>query len=90
MAERLSNRPATALNISNTRDSLSSPDTRQHTLCVLGAINTHTRTAEMGRYFRAYYMFRPPLWSSGQRSSGQSFWLQIQRPGFDSWRYQIF
>jgi hypothetical protein len=28
---------------------------------------------------------RPSLWSSGQ-----SFWLQIQRPGFDSWRYQIF
>jgi hypothetical protein len=27
----------------------------------------------------------PPLWSSGQRS-----WLQIQRPGFDSCRYQIF
>jgi hypothetical protein len=27
----------------------------------------------------------PPLWSSGQ-----SFWLQIQRPGFDSWHYQIF
>jgi hypothetical protein len=28
---------------------------------------------------------RPPLWSSGQRS-----WLQIQRSGFDSRRYQIF
>jgi hypothetical protein len=28
---------------------------------------------------------RPPLWSSGQSS-----WLQIQRPGFDSWHYQIF
>jgi hypothetical protein len=28
---------------------------------------------------------RPPL-----RSSGQSSWLQIQRPGFDSRRYQIF
>jgi hypothetical protein len=28
---------------------------------------------------------RPPLWSSGQSS-----WLQIQRPGFDSRRYQIF
>jgi hypothetical protein len=27
----------------------------------------------------------PPLWSVGQRSS-----LQIQRPGFDSLRYQIF
>jgi hypothetical protein len=28
---------------------------------------------------------RPPLWSNGQSS-----WLQIQRPGFDSLRYQIF
>jgi hypothetical protein len=27
----------------------------------------------------------PPLWSSGHNS-----WLQIQRPGFDSRRYQIF
>jgi hypothetical protein len=27
---------------------------------------------------------RPPLWSSGQNS-----WLQIQRSGFDSQRYQI-
>jgi hypothetical protein len=27
----------------------------------------------------------PPLWSSGQSS-----WLQIQRSGFDSRRYQIF
>jgi hypothetical protein len=27
----------------------------------------------------------PPLWSNGQSS-----WLQIQRPGFDSRRYQIF
>jgi hypothetical protein len=29
--------------------------------------------------------FIPPLWSSGQSS-----WLQIQRPGFDSQRYQTF
>jgi hypothetical protein len=28
---------------------------------------------------------RPPLWFSGQSS-----WLQIQRSGFDSRRYQIF
>jgi hypothetical protein len=28
---------------------------------------------------------RSPLWSSGQSS-----WLQIQRSGFDSWRYHIF
>jgi hypothetical protein len=36
--------------------------------------------------FAIYRAGRPPLlWSSGQ-----SFWPQIQRPGFDSWRYQIF
>jgi hypothetical protein len=29
--------------------------------------------------------YRPPLWSSGQSS-----WLQIQRSGFDSRRYEIF
>jgi hypothetical protein len=28
---------------------------------------------------------RPPLWSSGQNS-----WLEIQRSGFYSWRYQMF
>jgi hypothetical protein len=27
--------------------------------------------------------FRPPLWSSGESS-----WLQIRRPGFDSRHYQ--
>jgi hypothetical protein len=32
-----------------------------------------------------YSGLRPPLWSSGQGS-----WLQIQRCGFDSRRYQIF
>jgi hypothetical protein len=32
-----------------------------------------------------YYDYLPPLWSSGQSS-----WLQIQRPGFDSRHYQIF
>jgi hypothetical protein len=29
------------------------------------------------------YVVRPPLWSSGQTS-----WLQIRRPGFDSLHYQ--
>jgi hypothetical protein len=32
-----------------------------------------------------YLTIRPPLWSSGQSS-----WLQIRRPGFDSRHYQIF
>jgi hypothetical protein len=30
------------------------------------------------------FSYRPPLWSSGQSS-----WLQILRPGFNSRRYQI-
>jgi hypothetical protein len=33
---------------------------------------------------RGWNMFCPPLWSSGQSS-----WLQIRRPGFDSRHYQI-
>jgi hypothetical protein len=35
--------------------------------------------------WRLWHKHRPPLWSSGQCS-----WLQIQRSGFDSRRYQIF
>jgi hypothetical protein len=33
-----------------------------------------------GKYIRPK---KPPLWSSGQSS-----WLQIRMPGFDSWHYQ--
>jgi hypothetical protein len=38
-------------------------------------------------YIYIYYAeeSRPPLWSSGQ-----SFWIHIQRSGFDSRRYQVF
>jgi hypothetical protein len=36
-------------------------------------------------FIQLYYFIWPPLWSSGQSS-----WLQIQRPRFDSRRYQIF
>jgi hypothetical protein len=32
--------------------------------------------------FLYIYILRPPLWSSGQSS-----WLQIRRPGFDSRHY---
>jgi hypothetical protein len=35
------------------------------------------------RSFHVFYSYRPPLWSSGQSS-----WLQIRRPGFDSRHYQ--
>jgi hypothetical protein len=35
--------------------------------------------------FIPVHVFRPPLWYNGQSS-----WLQIQRPGFDSRCYQIF
>jgi hypothetical protein len=38
----------------------------------------------MGKgYTNPVYTVRPPLWSSGQSS-----WLQIRRPGFDSRHYQ--
>jgi hypothetical protein len=33
--------------------------------------------------YKSMYLLRPPLWSSGQSS-----WLQIWRPGFDSRHYQ--
>jgi hypothetical protein len=36
-------------------------------------------------FIRSYYLHQLPLWFSGQSS-----WLQIQRSGFDSRRYQIF
>jgi hypothetical protein len=35
------------------------------------------------RVYRCCACPGPPLWSSGQ-----SAWLQIRRPGFDSWHYQ--
>jgi hypothetical protein len=45
---------------------------------------------KFGQYLIYYYLLlifnvhtRPPLWSSGQSS-----WLQIRRPGFDSRNYQ--
>jgi hypothetical protein len=34
-------------------------------------------------FYPVFLAWRPPLWSSGQ-----SFWLQIRRPGFDSRHYQ--
>jgi hypothetical protein len=34
-------------------------------------------------YYHHHHHYRPPLWSSGQTS-----WLQIRRPGFDSRHYQ--
>jgi hypothetical protein len=34
-------------------------------------------------YYLVGYFPRPPLWSSGQSS-----WLQIRRPGFDSRHYK--
>jgi hypothetical protein len=36
-------------------------------------------------YIWISFISRRPPWASGQSS-----WLQIQRSGFDSWRYQIF
>jgi hypothetical protein len=32
---------------------------------------------------KSYLAYQPPLWSSGQSS-----WLQIRRPWFDSWHCQ--
>jgi hypothetical protein len=46
----------------------------------VGTVRSRTKATEL-----VMHTLRPPLWSSGQSS-----WLQIQRPGFDSQRYQIF
>jgi hypothetical protein len=41
------------------------------------------KDARYNIYNRKFSKRYPPLWSSGQSS-----WLQIRRPGFDSWHYQ--
>jgi hypothetical protein len=45
----------------------------------------HPTSAFCGCIFAVCCYPPPPLWSSVHNS-----WLQIQRPGFDSWSYQIF
>jgi hypothetical protein len=54
---------------------------------VAGAATSRTCVFERSRchYCMLWLAPWPPLWSSSQ-----SFWLQIQRSGFDSRRYQIF
>jgi hypothetical protein len=42
-----------------------------------------TRLSDYHNISMSLLYIRPPLWSSGQSS-----WLQIQRPGFDSRHYQ--
>jgi hypothetical protein len=42
-----------------------------------------TSSSSITIFVKNGWLGRPPLWSSGQSS-----WLQIQRPGFDSWHYQ--
>jgi hypothetical protein len=65
-----------------------------NTMHRLGQYRTHTRTRTRTRtrararthtHTHTRARERPPLWSSGQSS-----WLQIQRSGLDSRRYQIF
>jgi hypothetical protein len=43
------------------------------------------KVPDTSRLVDVYNCLGPPLWSSGQSS-----WLQIRRPGFDSQHYQIF
>jgi hypothetical protein len=46
----------------------------------------HIHNSLSGNQFQfvdSFNLIRPPLWSSGQSS-----WLQIRRPGFDSRHYQ--
>jgi hypothetical protein len=45
--------------------------------------DVETATSNCGRFSYSMQHVRLPLWSSGQSS-----WLQIRRPGFDSRHYQ--
>jgi hypothetical protein len=56
------------------------------TLSPLGTKTWHGRNTSHSLFFQIFtpnIYIRPPLWSSGQSS-----WLQIRRPGFDSQHYQ--
>jgi hypothetical protein len=46
------------------------------------SVNFHNRLL-MDQFIITVVLARPPLWSSGQSS-----WLQIRKPGFDSRYYQ--
>jgi hypothetical protein len=37
------------------------------------------------KYFEGLYYYY-----AASQASGESYWLHIQKSGFDSWRYQIF
>jgi hypothetical protein len=49
------------------------------------SFSLHPVGQEVKHYSLVIHWTRPSMWSSGQSS-----WLHIQRPGFDSWRHQIF
>jgi hypothetical protein len=53
-----------------------------HDLVVVGN-GVHHESPVYALFFIFCLYFGPPLWSSGQSS-----WLQIRRPGFDSQQYQ--
>jgi hypothetical protein len=59
---------------------------QRHRCPTFGALRPRNRRGQTGRYIFIYIDVeesRPTLWSV-------SFWLQIQRSGFNSRRYQIF
>jgi hypothetical protein len=51
----------------------------------LVAVQPWPRVSSFGSFTIIYSHLPQTLWSSGQSS-----WLQIQRSGFDFWRYQVF
>jgi hypothetical protein len=56
-----------------------------HPFQIMRAYWTQNYQENTVRNFLCLDIAGPPLWSSGQSS-----WLQIRRPGFDSRHYQIF
>jgi hypothetical protein len=51
--------------------------------CILRGLYPRGTLSTIGYFPHVYVPFGPPLWSSGQSS-----WLQIWRPGFDSRHYE--
>jgi hypothetical protein len=61
---------------------------QKHNMCYIAILSQYEKavfTSYIRTFNRQWTELEPPLWSSAQSS-----WLQIQKSGFDSRRYQIF
>jgi hypothetical protein len=58
-------------------------DYSPHTILDANTVWQHPVALRTSGFWRTLFVYRAPL-----KSSGQSSWLQIRRPGFDSRHYQ--